>query len=542
MLRIAGTCVSVALCGCSSGGGEPPDAPNSATTPAEFQAGTTFTDISGQTGIDHQFSIVGLSSMIGVSMPERFGGGLAVADIDADGDLDLYLVAGDGHPNALFRNDGDNKFTDIAATIGLDFGHKGSGPSFADMDGDNDLDLFIGAVEGDEHFVLRNDAGIFVDVTDAAGIQLTAANTFSSSFADYDMDGDLDVFLTHWQNPENPDTESLWANNGDGTFFSASVQSGIAAELLTPADGAPPGQLVDYTFSVIFSDIDEDGDPDLVVAADFNTSNILRNNSDGTFTSIADPNVIIDDSGMGTAVGDYDNDGDMDWFVTAIYEDPANPDALIGNRLYENLGGGVFEDVSDVAGITDGGWGWGACMEDFDNDGDLDIFHVNGSDTVSAGNFQFDRVRYFESQGDGTFIDVATEAGLLSAGQGRGVACFDSDRDGDLDIFITNNEYRFDSDNFYRNDLANGLHYLTVKLQSAGPNTAGIGARIEVSTGSSTQVREIRGGNNFVSQNAAEAHFGLGAATSADLVVHWPDGTQSELINVAVDQFLTIIQ
>jgi len=530
-----------AACGGGGGDGRAPPPPV-VPPPSGFQPVTTFSDIIDQSGIAHQFTIVGKPSVDTLSDPERFGGGLAVVDLDSDGDLDLYLVAGDGSPNALFRNDGNNQFSEIANSIGLDLMHKGSGPAFGDIDGDGDQDLFVGSVGGDSYFVMRQDAGQFVDVTATSGIQLTAEQTVSASFTDYDMDGDLDLALAHWRNPESPDTETLWANNGDGTFFSASIPSGIAASLLTPADNAASGELVDYSFSPMFTDLDNDGDPDLVVAADFNTSQVFRNNGDGTFTAVTDPSVIIDDSGMGSAVGDYDNDGDMDWFVTAIYEDPSQPDAHIGNRLYRNLGDGTFEDVSEQAGIVDGGWGWGGCMEDFDNDGDLDIFHVNGFDAASAQEFLFDQVRYFESQGDGTFIEAATEAGLLSAGQGRGVACFDSDRDGDLDIFISNNEFRSDTNEFYENELGVGNHYLTLELLGNGQNTACIGARIEVSSDGLTQVREIRGGNNYVSQNAAEAHFGLGTATSADILVRWPDGTESNINGVAVDQLMTIQQ
>jgi hypothetical protein len=528
------------------GGGGSGNADRSTTVPVPLadppQLGATFTDATGQAGIDHEFSIFGHSSNIGLTMPERFGGGLAVVDIDSDEYLDLYLVAGDGSPNAMYRNDGGNRFTDIAESIGLDLIHKGSGPAFADIDGDRDSDLFIGSVEGDFYYLLRNDAGTFVDSTATSGIQLNALHTFSSSFGDYDMDGDLDMLLTHWGNPQSPDTETLWENNGDGTFFSASISSGLSDELLTQAETAPPGQLIDYSFSAVFSDLDDDGDPDLVVAADFKTSQVLRNKGDGTFESITDRDVIVDDSGMGTAVGDYDNDGDMDWFVTAIYQEPLEPGAFLGNRLYQNQGDGSFLDVSDQAGITDGGWGWGACMEDFDNDGDLDIFHVNGSDLRDSDEYLFDRVRYFESNGDGTFVELAAEVGLLNFGQGRGVACFDSDRDGDLDIYIANNDYRSSGNVFYVNDLDNGFHYLTVRLEGSGSNTAGIGARVEVSNGSTVQVREIRGGNNYVSQNAPEAHFGLGEATTVDVTVRWPDGTLSELNGIAADQLLTVSQ
>ena len=532
--------ILLAACG---GGGEVGSTNNASPPDSQgFQPGTTFSAITASTGINHVFSMSDVPFKDALSDPERFGGGLAVVDIDQDGDVDLYLVAGDGSPNRLFRNDGNNQFVDIAATIGLDLTHKGSGPAFADIDGDGDLDLFIGAVAGDPFYLMRNDGGQFVDVTQTSGITITAENTVSAGFGDYDMDGDLDLVLAHWGNPQSNDTETLWANNGDGTFHSVSIQSGIAGTLLVPARGADPGQLTDYTFAPMFTDLDMDGDPDLVISADFVTSQVYRNNGDGTFQLITDRNVIIDDSGMGSAVGDYDNDGDMDWFVTAIREDPSQPDAHIGNRLYRNLGDGTFEDVTEEAGVVDGGWGWGACMEDFDNDGDLDIFHVNGFDAASAQDFLFDQVRYFESQGDGTFVETATDAGLTDTGQGRGVACVDFDRDGDIDIFISNNEWLSDTNVFYENNLGAGNHYLEIRLTGCGANTACVGARIEINGGGTTQIREIRAGNQYVSQGPAEAHFGLGQVDVVDITVFWPDGTQSDLMGVTADQLLTIDQ
>ena len=530
----------LAACGGGGDGGNsnnepPPVAPG-------FQPGTTFTAITASTGISHVFSMSGVPFKDALSDPQRLGGGLAAVDIDQDGDIDLYLVAGDGSPNRLFRNDGNNQFVDIADSIGLDLTHKGSGPAFADIDGDGDLDVFIGSIGGDPFYLMRNDSGQFVDVTQTSGITISAENTVSAGFGDFDMDGDLDLVLAHWGNPQSNDTETLWANNGDGTFYSVSIQSGIAGTLLVPAQGAAPGQLTDYTFAPMFTDIDMDGDPDLLLSADFQTSQVYRNNGDGTFQLITDRDVIIDDSGMGSAVGDYDNDGDLDWFVTAIREDPSQPDAHIGNRLYRNLGDGTFEDVTEEAGVVDGGWGWGACMEDFDNDGDLDIFHVNGFDAASAQNFLSDQVRYFESQGDGTFIEAATEAGLTDTGQGRGVACVDFDRDGDIDIFISNNEWQSDTNVFYENNLGAGNHYLDFRLTGCGANTACVGARIEVSGGGLTQLREIRAGNQYVSQSPAEAHFGLGQVDVVDITVYWPDGTQSDLMAVAADRLLTIEQ
>jgi hypothetical protein len=544
VVRILAGLMALAISACGGGGessaaGSPPPPPPPPPPPA-FTPQTTFADETTLTGISHAFSIVTPNT----ADPAAMGGGVAAADIDRDGDIDLYFAGGDGAPNALYRNDGNNRYTDIAANVGLDVTHMGSGPAFADIDGDGDLDLFVGAVEGDPYFLFRNDAGQFTDVTAASGLSITAANSISAGFSDYDQDGDPDLFLAHWGNDPQPDTETAWANNGDGTFFSASIPSGIAGQLITQA--GLPG-LFDYSFAPMFADIDRDGDADILLASDFRTSKVFRNNGDATFTDTTDRDVVIDRNGMGSAAGDYDNDGDMDWMVTSIFNTSNASDPNPGNRLYRNDGNGQFTDVTESAGVANGGWGWGVCFEDFDNDGDLDIFHVNGweqidpRDAGGPNDFTFDQVRYFESQGDGTFVEAAEEAGLIDTGQGRGVACFDSDRDGDLDLVITNNN-EIGSVVFYRNKLGAGNHYLSVKLNGSGFNTDAIGAMIEITDGSRTQIREIRAGNHFVSQNPAEAHFGLGAATTVDLTVYWPDGTQSALANVAADQRLVIDQ
>ncbi len=532
--------LSLVLPGC--GGTSAPE-PLHRPVPGAVTSRATFSDISTESGIDHVFTVADPDN---VSEPVHMGGGLAAADFDGDGYSDLYFVAGNGSRNALFRNDGNNRFTNVSATLGLDVSHLGSGPAFADLDGDGDLDLFIGAVDGDRYFLFRQDADGFTDVTANSGLAITAANTFSAGFTDYDMDGDLDLVLSHWGNGQQPDTQTLWQNNGDGTFTTASIQSRIAEQLIGQAIGMPGS--VDYTFAPVFSDIDTDGDPDLLFAADFGTSMVFENNGDATFLNTTDRNVIVDRNGMGSVTGDSDNDGDLDWFVTSIF---GNPDLVngpnIGNRLYRNDGSGKFEDMTEAAGVADGGWGWAACMQDFDNDGDLDIFHVNGWNKTYPGNssgfseYASDQVRYFESRGDGTFVNAATEAQLMDTGQGRGAVCFDSDRDGDIDIVLTNNHH-VDSVVFYRNDLSGSNHWLGIRLVGKGLNTAGIGARIEVTDGNRTQVREVSAGNNYVSQSPAEAHFGLGASQSVDVVVYWPDGGRTELNRVAADQLLTIAQ
>jgi len=542
-MQAAASLPLLALCACGGGGGSesggasPPPPP-----PPAFVPKTSFTEVTTQSGVRHSW---GYASGGGIPDPVEMAGGLAAVDFDRDGDIDVYLVGGDTNPNRLYRNDGGGGFTEIAGDVGLDAMHLGSGPVFGDLDGDGDLDLFVGSVAGDPWYLFRNDAGNYVDVTQTSGIAMTAENTISASLADYDRDADLDLFLAHWGTDRRADTETLWQNNGDGTFTTASIQSGIAAQIIGPTTVG--GGNIDFSFASIFSDIDGDGDPDILLSSDFNTSKAFENQGDGTFRDISDRDVIVDRNGMGNAVGDIDNDGDMDWFVTSIFEPSGLSNANIGNRLYRNLGNGAFEDVTDAAGVADGGWGWGACMEDFDLDGDLDLFHVNGWKPVDPRGtgtitiYETDQVRYFESQGNGSFIEAATEAGLSDTGQGRGAACFDYDRDGDLDILVTNND-ESRSVVFYRNDYAGGNRYLTIRLNGSGLNTFAIGARVEVSAGNLSMVREIRAGNQYVSQGPAEAHFGLGTAAIANVTVRWPDGSVSSHPGVSGGRLLIIDQ
>lgn len=524
--------------GGSSGGGGAAPAPSTTPNPT-LDVTLEFTELAIAAGLSRQWGYVTPIE----SDPEFMASGLAAVDYDADGDIDVYVVGGDAEPNRLFQNQGDGTFVDVAADVGLDLVHKGSGPTFADIDNDGDLDLFIGAVEGDPYYLLENQAGSFVDVTVASGIQLVALNTFSAAFGDYDRDGDLDLVLTHWGNLQRDDTETLWRNRGDGTFESASVGARIAATLIESADPAElqirsPGSLKDNSFTPNFSDIDNDGDLDLLIASDFKTSQVFGNNGDGSFTRRTERAVIKDQAGMGAAVADFDNDGDMDWFVTSIYKVNEGTNELIGfgNRLYANDGAGEFTDVTDTAGVANGGWAWASCFADFDNDGNLDIVHVNGWREESSrpeNNYVEDQIRLFRSEGDGTFNEQAGASGMTDRGQGRGLACFDADRDGDLDVLVSNNDDR--QLVFYRNDTSTSNHYLGVNLVGFG-----VGARVTVAAGNRSQVREVRAGSNFVSQNPTEVHFGLGSATGADVTVDWLDGTQTTLTDVTVDQLLTI--
>ena len=417
-------------------------------------------------------------------------GAIAAADYDADGDIDVYVVGGDSQHNHFYQNNGDGSFREVASDIGLAIVHRGSGPAFGDVDSDGDLDLFIGAVDGDRHYLMENRNGTFVDATAESGIVLHAANTVSSTFFDYDGDGFLDLFLAHWGTARAPlaDTETVWRNRGDGTFTSASLATGVAASL------APGG--ADWSLAPTLADIDGDGDGDLLMTGDGGTSLVMRNNGNGTFTDITDRSALADEAAHGAAVGDFDGDGDLDWFVSGIH-DPAS--GRVGNRLYRNAGGGVFEDATPGSNLADGGWGWGACAADFDNDGFLDIVHASGWGQVQGKDYSGEATRFFHNAGafgTGVFGERGVELGLGDIRQGRGVACFDADGDGDIDLAVVGNGA--DHLALYRNDMENDNHHLGIRLVGAGLNHFGIGVRVTVTAAGRRQVRQVGGGSGFL--------------------------------------------
>ena len=299
------------------------------------------------------------------------------------------------------------------------------------------------------------------------------------------------------------------------------------------------GTDIDYTFSPTFADVNDDGYPDILSVADFATTRVFYNNQDGTFADGTDEEVIVDESGMGSALGDYDNDGDLDWFVSSIKN--ALFGAHIGNRLYKN-DGGVFVDATDDANVSDGSWGWAACFFDANNDGHLDIYHVNGyRDMNNFGtDFATDRSRLFVSDGLGGFRAMAEVANVDDQEQGRGLVCADFDNDGDTDLFVTHRNPT-NSATLYRNDSVSG-NYLAVSLVGNSKNSEAAGARIRAQTGSLTQTREITIGSNFTSQNPAEQLFGLGTFAQVDsLQITWPDGVVEHHMNVTANQRVTYV-
>lgn len=478
------------------------------------------------------------------------GGGLAMSDVDKDGFLDLFVVHGMGEKGQLFLFDG-TKYEPAPANNGIDLRSMDNAGYFVDLNADG-WDDFV-SIQFVQNFVeifMNDQTGHFEEATASTGIYLRNP-TFSMAAADYDLDGDIDLFFAHWGNILSPGEEFegyLWRNDGSGFFTDV---TDIVALEATVRPKPFEDTYFENSFTPIFADINSDGYPDLLLAGDYESSQVLISNAGASFTD-ATNDQITDENGMGAAVADYDHDGDLDWFVTSIYyagRDKEYIGGVTGNRLYQNDGNGVFTDVTDAAGVRDGDWGWGTCFSDFDNDGHMDIFHTNGmrssmsrEDDTTDQLYPFfqDPSRLFISRGDGTFAEVASAFGILHTDQGRGVVCTDLDHDGRVDILISTNAK---SPTIYTNSISNSNHFLQIELEGPPGNLKGIGARVIVETSAGTQMQEVALGTNYLSQQPTVLHFGLGAAAIASSVtVEWPGlaGAETRLTDVSADQAITI--
>ncbi len=556
------------LCGCGGGGGgsPPPPAPPPPPPPP-----TLFSDVTAAAGIQFQHGITEPAFPPGpqVDINDSTFGGVASGDCDNDGDVDLFVTYSDVRPNRLYRNQrvqsGSATFVDTAAASGVAFTRSAalsqnwrhSGPVFVDLDGDGNLDLFLGALYDNEPVkVFKNDGNcVFSDVTAGSGLtNLIADTTFSGGFGDYDLDGDLDLFMSHWGTSDAvygnraTNSEQLYRNISSGgtiQFENVSVAS-LVTDITnrTRAWGTVGArctrfvqagfQNYDFVFTGTFAHLNNDIWPDLLIVGDFTTSQILLNNGDGTFRDASATDLCAAQQPMGSARGDVDNDGDLDWFTSSIMGEGSQAAQAIGNRFYRNLGvtlagAGVvdMDDITTTMGVASGGWGWGACFLDIDNDTDLDIFHTNGyyQSPALVANYSIDPSRTFVFNGT-SYTEQGATYGLNDTLSGRGVVCADFDNDGDLDIFQTTN--RQPNSGLLRENrtAASGRNFLKVDLTGIAPNSEAAGARIYVTinAGGAAQMREVMvGSDNYTSQNPTVQHFGLGAASSVHEVrVVWP--------------------
>lgn len=479
-------------------------------------------------------------------IPERFLGAAAAADYDEDGFPDLYLTSIDG-PDHLMRNRGDGTFEEVTAAAGLDQPRPTGGVAWADVDGDGDLDLVLTVLGAPRNYLYINDgSGTFDEQGIARGVAVETGAVhlgMGIGIGDYDLDGWLDLFVADWH-PDDPLGNSIDHNRllhgvgaaAPGSFEDVTVAMGIDLRALAPIVDAKAGS---YGFAPAFVDLDDDGWPEVALAADFGTSRLWWNEgglalTDTTFAS----GLGTERNGMGSTFGDYDGDGDLDWFVSAI-ETPEFP--WLGNRMYRYDGGRLFTDVTDVLGLRDGGWAWGAAFADLEHDGDLDLALAAGWPSTP---YHADMVKLWRNDGpEEPWPDRAVPWGVTFARQGRGLLPLDYDRDGDLDLLVMSNT---EVPALYRNDLATG-HWLVVEAVGQAPNTRSLGAKVRVWAieGGPVQVREIGVGSHFFGQQEAVAHFGLGDDGSPlyRVEVTWPaSGQQAVLEGVERDQRVVVYE
>ncbi|MBA6297789.1 FG-GAP-like repeat-containing protein [Colwellia sp. MB02u-9] len=496
-----------------------------------------FSDVTTASGLSYSLAKPSFSDEY-----HLMGGGVAVDDFNHDGWLDLF-ISHSMQPGKLLVNNGKGSFVDVTEKIMGKLSERQLGALFFDYDADGDKDLLL--VEDDinqGYFRLyaQLPSGVMRPVYSKAGISFKRF-THSLSAGDYDGDGDLDLFASHWGDVITPIRKGyLWKNSGVGMFDDVS-------HLLPQTRVSPLYPTLDVNFVPIFSDIDNDNDPDLLIAADYETTQVLRNDDGRYVDNTAD--IISDENGMGSAVGDYDNDGDLDWFVSSIWnpvEQKAYKGGTTGNRLYNNDGTGRFNDVTDIAGVRHGYWGWGACFADFNNDGWLDIFHTNGmrtgriAENSAVGQFYQDPSRLFINNQDGTFTEASQSWGITHTAQGRGISCLDYDKDGDIDILIANNGA---SPTLYKNNNLADNNYLSVKLLGNKQNPDAVGAKISITIGTNKQLREIRLGSNYLSNDPLIAHFGIGKNKLINsLKVTWPNGVTNIFHNIEVNNLIEIKQ
>lgn len=480
---------------------------------------------------------------------EFLGSGGGFFDYDGDGDLDIYLVNGaiqteGGHDqtphNVLYRNDGDNTFTDVTHEAGIGSTAYGVGAAVGDYDNDGDVDLYVTNFGADQLY-RNNGDGTFTDATTHAGVGNSNWGT-SCAFADVDNDGHLDLYVANYAayTPENdirceergvhvycgPHAypavhDTFYKNNGDGTFTDISALS-------RPSDLIPQ-----HGLGVTFGDYDADGDTDLYVANDQDPNFLFQNGGSGNFLPNFSEVALIsgvcyndmgkEEAGMGTDFGDYDNDGWLDLTVSNYQTET--------NTVYHNHDGTFFTDntiTSGIAEVTHGYLGWGIKFFDYDNDGYQDIFVANGH-LMDNINLLEAHVTYpqqnllFRNLGDGRFANVMSEAdGLALEKVSRGAAIGDYDDDGDLDILVTNCNQRPD---LLQNVVGNRNNWIQIQVVGQKSNRSGIGAKIKVVTGTHVQYWEVQSGGSYLSFHDLRAHFGVGKAEEIDLLeIRWLNG------------------
>jgi enediyne biosynthesis protein E4 len=532
-----------------------------------------FTDITKQSGLEkfrHRSGSPDKKTII-----ETPGSGVALIDYDNDGWLDIYLPNGstmaalkgqEPAPQAmLLRNNHDGTFTDVTKKSGVSNERWGFGVAVGDYDNDGWPDIYV-ANYGKNRLYHNNHDGTFTDMAEKAGVALgdwSAAPTWG----DYDHDGRLDLFVPGYVkfDPDHPpiagegnipsgfcqfrgvnvmcgprglkgEGDHLFHNNGDGTFTDVSAKAGVSD---------PNGY---YGFASVFVDVDDDGWVDLAVANDSVPNYLYHNRHDGTFEDVSYMSGFAlsedgrEQASMGIAVGDYDRDGKVDFYVSSFSDDY--------NALYRNEGDGYFSDVTFRGGLAEPTipfLGWGTGFLDFDNDGWLDVFVANGHvypgvDQQDWGTTWAQRPQLFRNQ-NGRFQEVppATGSGLAHVITARGAAFGDLFNDGHIDVVVNNVDA---TPALLRNVVKNDNHWIGLKL-IGGPKSPrdAIGAKVFVTAGGIRQRADVFSGGSYSSSSDPRVHFGLGSAAKIEKVeIQWPSGFKQEIAAPDVDRIFAVVE
>ncbi|MFQ5741075.1 MAG: CRTAC1 family protein [Acidobacteriota bacterium] len=511
---------------------------------APIRAGASFTERAAEVGLLARYSAApGFDfSEFGTMVSLMVGGG-AVGDFNNDGFTDVFVLGGGNEPDRLFINQRDGSFVESAAEWGIASYHLGIGASAVDFNGDGWVDIYVTSfgpadqARPGQHRLYENRGGNrFVDVGPTAGVNQTSpdiADGFGSAWGDYDLDGDLDLFVCGWL--PGSDGNRLFRNNGDDTFTDVTVAAGFTDQEIRG-------------FTPRFVDMDGDRYPELLIAADLASSRYYKNNQGRNFTNLAPGNGTgLDGNGMGQTVGDLNGDGALDWYVTSIFSDDSGIIHVpgTGNMLYLNLSGDDYVEWGTAAGLRDGGWGWAAMAIDMDNDGDLDVLEVNGwpgNNGFGVPEWNQEQAYVFRNDGNLKFVEVALSVGVTHDGQGRGLSGLDYDNDGDLDFVLFSVDQPIQ---FYENNTGGSdSHWIRVFLSgedAAAVPPHGVGSVVTITANNQPQRRFIDAGSNYLSSNELSAHFGLGRATLIEeLRVDWSNGDTSIITNVGVDQTVTL--
>ncbi|MDA1276891.1 MAG: CRTAC1 family protein [Verrucomicrobia bacterium] len=519
-----------------------------------------FKDVTKQTGITfvHTDGSSGRRYIV-----ESVASGVATFDYNGDGRIDILFLNGAPLPgaptgtppprNALYRNDGGWKFTDMTLAAGLNAASYQLGVCVGDYNNDGHPDIYLNNF-GPNILYRNNGDGTFTDITQAAGVANGDKVGAGASFLDFDGDGQLDLFVAnycdfafakHQARSVNghpayagpmiygPVPSTLFRNNGDGTFTDISRESGIAAHAGTG-------------MGVVCADYDDDGDTDIIVGNDAMANFVWRNDGKGHFEEVGLLSGLAYDSngvGMGTMgvdCGDYNNDGLLDFHMTSYQKQWA--------ILYRNIGRGLFEDVTHISGGGTGTFSqvtWGAGLVDFNNDGARDLFIACGhlQDNVDLWD---DTTSYearnilLQNTADGKFIDVSARAGdgLAVKRSSRGAAFDDLDNDGDIDVVVLNSRRE---PTLLRNDSPPENHWIEIRPRGTRSNRDGIGARVKVVAGDLALVGEVHSGRGYQSHYGMYPHFGLGQRKRIDRIeVRWIGGGTNVFDGVELDRVLQI--